>query len=262
MEGHKRPNGWPVCPQRSSKSLSSTPEPDGVFIPKINHYVNPNFIGDPASPLPTARRGHYNDRTDTPYSWVSTELADDNSVPPTTKTERTLRMRPVGGPSSPAAGPDLEITGTSSRSSSSGSTSASSRLRRTFNSLLSNSMPAVSLFSAPREDVGSITQAARQNGLHTGVMRQPTKVKEEGQTSSASRIERRNSWWVLLGRDPVAVEHLLVLQEQQSMATIDKRPSTVMVAPPEVRIIGMTNFQMVFCTVLGALAMAFVLSVV
>ncbi|KIP07737.1 hypothetical protein PHLGIDRAFT_410817 [Phlebiopsis gigantea 11061_1 CR5-6] len=242
MAGHKRPHGWPVCPPRTSPAklhdVNKIDDDDSVPVPQIGkywHFINPNYR-ETYSPPPGPSFGPQ--RSGTPCTWVSTEPADDI---PSMKHERTLQRTEARHI------PDVEITGyrmsaSSIASISSEMSSPSARQRRSFYSVLTNSLPAVSLFSAPRGDIATITQTARMNGLHTGVMRRPrNEVKEEG--SSSSRIRRGHSWWVLLGKDPVAVEHLLDLQEKSNLARLDKQaanetdadttapPPTVAVAP-------------------------------
>lgn len=226
MAGHKRPNGTPVCPPKSSPAkLPEYPKSDDDdHIPQIGkfyHFVNPNYreqLSPQAVEFERARR------TGTPCTWVSTEPADDI---PSVKHERTLQRADAQHL------PDVEITGFRSSQSSAGSSisvtsTTSSRFRRNFYSALTTSVPAVSLFATPRDEISTLTEAARMNGLHAGFMRSPrSEVKEEG---SGGRVKRLYSWWVLMGKDPVAVEYLLQLQERADIARLDNQPTSAPVA--------------------------------
>ena len=183
---------------------------------KARRYINPNWEEPPIQPLPYVprpRRG-----SGTPDSWVSTEPADD--IPSShVKLEQPLdiihesdeiQFMMVRGPSQ---------TPSASSAGSSGSTTM--RLRRSFTNILRTSVPILSMFSAQREDVSTITRTARQNGLHTGVMRppdSPIEVKDEDDFSHTPR--EKKSLWVIVGKDPVAVERLLDLQERDELARI------------------------------------------
>lgn len=233
-----------MCPPKTSPpkhvDVAKIDDDDPVSVPQIGqyyHFVNPNYR-EPYSPPAGPSFGPQ--RSDTPCTWVSTEPADDI---PSMKHERTLQRTEARHI------PEVEITGhrmsaSSVASVSSNMSTQSSRIRRSFYSILTNTFPAVSLFTAQRDDITTITETARRNGLHTGVMRRPRNhVKEEG--NGSGRVRRGGSWWVLMGKDAVAVEHLLDLQEKSNLARLDKQaaeeekeaqavtvPPVVTVAPP------------------------------
>ncbi|GJE84878.1 hypothetical protein PsYK624_009540 [Phanerochaete sordida] len=233
MAGHKRPHGWPICPPRQSpgpgagKSREATPE----FVPRIGgtyHFKNPNYIeSSPEQPPQEYRR----ERSGSPCTWVSTEPADDipTAGPSTLPNDHLRRQRPAQ---------ELEMVNyTTSQASVRTTTSSSTtaRIRRTLSSFITSSVPAVTLFSTPRENVQVLTKTARLNGLYTGIMRRPP--AKEG--NSTEGLGRKHSWWVLMGRDADAVEHLMSLQEQQTMARLEghpsssPHPSTALYSPPQ-----------------------------
>lgn len=260
MAGHKRPDGKPVCPIPSPAKVPNSPhktdDDDDEQVPQIGkfyHFVNPNYRESfTPEPVEFGRP----QRTGTPCTWVSTEPADDI---PSVKHEGTLQRADARHI------PDIEITGyrssqSSISSSSSMTSTASSRFRRTFYGVLTKSLPAVSLFAAPRDEIATITQAARMNGLHTGVMRWPRPdVKDE---SGSSRSRRRYSWWVLLGRDPEAVEHLMELQEREDMSRLDgqvlETPAPVAVSEVVTLTAGPNPFHMILFSAVGALGGVFI----
>ena len=195
---------------------SSTPPPlrrePSVIFPK--HYTNPNFVErPPPEPVFPARPV---ERTGTPNTWVTTEPADDQvpiKVEPAQEETVDEGLIPAGSPGPPSI-------------ASSGSSSGS-RLRRAFTSLLTNSRPVASLFSVPRNQVNIVTNAARENGLYTGLVEKPrkprTEVKvEEVPAAAAPRraraLGRERSWWVIMGSDAEAVMHLQDLQDKNALA--------------------------------------------
>ena len=214
MAGHKRPHGFPVCPPRQSPGplTGKSREPTPDYIPRIGdtyHLRNPNYIENfTPSPPPEFTR----ERSGSPCTWVSTEPADDIPGPSSIPIDHLRRQRPAQ---------ELELAGYAGPQASFQAYAASTtaRIGRTLSTFITNHVPpAVTLFSAPRENVQSLTRTARMNGLHTGIMRRP---RREGR--SPEGIGRRASWWVLMGRDSDAVEHLISLQEQATMARLDER---------------------------------------
>ncbi|KAI0347464.1 hypothetical protein BDW22DRAFT_1351902 [Trametopsis cervina] len=224
MAGHKRPNGIVTCPTEHSPEplLHKAPIPIEVDLPvlgaikagEVYHYRNPNWEEPERQPMPYIQRPMRH--SGTPDSWVSTEPADD--LPVRIKYERQLStLRESDEVQMMMARP----SSVASTSSSVASTSTSARLQRSFSSILNNGVPLLSLFRAQRKDVTTITQAARRNGLHTGVLRPPATavVKEEAESSSSAR--RGNPLWVLVGTDAAAVEHIMDLQDNHILAHLD-----------------------------------------
>jgi hypothetical protein len=260
MAGHKRPHGWPVCPSGTSPIRKLDEKDVEEVIPQIGqiyHWKNANWhenFLEHFTPPPAVRQ----QRSGTPNTWVSTEPADD--IPPSrrsTESQETLNPRALV---SQRHAEEIESYSSSRASSSATPSTTSSRIRRSFTNILNNSLPIVSIFSSPRDDVQTITQAARLNGLHTGVMRRPrNEVKEVKDEHCKARIGRRYSWWVLMGRDYNAVEELMGMHERDIMAKSDDQPqatpaATTMAQPPAIKIEGASMFQMVFCCVVGTLA--------
>lgn len=235
-------------PPAAGPSLPNSPLRRETVIPGFGYakageafrYRNPNWEEATMEPIPYIPRPSRH--SGTPDSWVSTEPADDLPVcvkqepglspinesaevqvvltrPPssvgvsggTTETEDTSPPVPTTVPTAVSTTTSLASTATSS-----------SRIRRSFTSIFNTGAPLLSLLSARREDVARITRSARRNGLHAGVMRPPSlsAVKEEGECSSGSK-QQRDSYWIVVGRDPVAVEHIMELKENEHLAKLD-----------------------------------------
>jgi len=58
--------------------------------------------------------------------------------------------------------------------------------------------PLASIFTAPKSDIEEVQQEAGRHGLYTGTVYKPRKVKEE-----------ESQRWMILGRDPEAVDQLV-----------------------------------------------------
>ena len=58
--------------------------------------------------------------------------------------------------------------------------------------------PLASIFTAPKSDIEEVQQEAGKHGLYTGTVYKPRKVKEE-----------ESQRWMILGRDPDAVDQLV-----------------------------------------------------
>jgi len=228
MAGHKRPNGIPTCPTDRLPESPVTKSPlrrevaviDYGRPGEVSHYRNPNWTEPEAIPMPYIQRPIRH--SGTPDSWVSTEPADD--IPYLrVKHERMLSVLRESDEVQTMIRPS-SMASSSGSSVASSTSSTSSRLRRSFTSILSSSVPLLSVFSAQREDLSRITTAARRNGLHTGVLRPPGTpiVKEESESGSTFR--RR--FWVLVGTDPEAVEHIMDLQEKETIARLDRSDIT------------------------------------
>lgn len=232
MAGHKRPNGAPICPTNAysppptdhlhSRGDSQTPSPRSSrspsrsrsrtptqkrspisHLPKRGRWVNPNFVENPPAQYPPSERPG----RDTPLTWVSTELNEDQ---PLVKHEAESV--------DPRQSPDVVeyIVGESVSSSSSSSSSAPTRLRRTL-TWLGNSTPLATILSTHRNEITSVTQRARENGLHTALAHFPSGgVKRE-----PSALQRQSSWWVIIGRDAGAVAHLADLHEKDAIGALD-----------------------------------------
>lgn len=156
--------------------------------------------------------------------------------------------------------PEIDLVSSSRSSSSATPSSTSTRIRRSFQNILHGSLPVVSIFKSSRDEIHTITQAARLNGLHTGVMRRPrregTEIKEEG---TITRLTRRYSWWVLMGRDVNAVEELMSMHERDIIASkSDPRPQpqmapeVTMAHPPVIKLEGPSMMRMIFCYFVGS----------
>ncbi|KAI0688571.1 hypothetical protein BC835DRAFT_306018 [Cytidiella melzeri] len=235
MIGHKRPNGVLTCPTDKAVDLPvdghatlNSPLRREVVVSAFTagyHYRNPNWEEPAAPAIPFIPRPSRH--SGTPDSWVSTEPADD--IPCHVKHEHNLSVvREVDEVQMLMRPPSVASSSASVASSS----STSSRLKRSFTSLLNNGVPLLSMFSAQREDVTKITQAARRNGLHAGVMRPPDAAAVKDEFDYASGVRQGNPLWVVVGRDPVAVEHIMELKENEALAKLDAAPISLTTPSP------------------------------
>lgn len=74
---------------------------------------------------------------------------------------------------------------------------------RTFTRKLRLSTPLASIFTAPRSDIEEVQEEAGRHGLYTGTVYKPRKIKEE-----------ESQRWVVMGRDPDAVDRLVDFQRK------------------------------------------------
>lgn len=255
MVGHKRPFGYPECPLKTSPKLADDfKDVDHPCVPQIGkpyHFVNPHYVepfdtfSPPPLDAPSPHRGG---------SWVSTEPADD--IWPAVKHERTLRVE--------RAIPDLESPGhsppppqppsqhqqlTRASPSASSASAATTRLRRSWaGSWADVSLAAASFFRVPRDELATVTQGARMEGLYTGVLRKPRSGACEGE-------RRRYAWYAVVGRDAGLVEHVVELQEKDQIARLaayGESDEEAPAVPPLVQQGVITTRQMVVCSFMTA----------
>jgi hypothetical protein len=279
MAGHKRPNGVLICPAERAYDIPDVefttmpmsphsplrrevaiPTLGGLKAGEVFHYRNPNWEEPESLPIPYLSRPVRH--SGTPDSWVSTEPADD--LPVRVKREcdfaigesdevRMLVRPPSEAPTS---------------SSAALSSFTSSRIRRSFTTILNNTAPLLSLFSARREDVSKITQTARRNGLHTGVMRPPDMIvlKEESDSRCPSGSKTQDPLWVIVGTDAVAVEHILDLKETDALVKLAPPPTRTRspVGPSPVTTGKPHQFTTMglICLVVGLIFFAFIMCVI
>ncbi|KAI0797070.1 hypothetical protein C8Q75DRAFT_743246 [Abortiporus biennis] len=271
MEGHKRPNGSPICPihnpatdspvginnnrfpspsivqNKDGPSASAPPgspsplrrESAGFIIPTdlgphgFVHRRNPNWV----EPVPTRRSDSFH-RPDTPMTWVSTEPADDI---PAVKREigqsisanfHNQTRRQSGGVVLAQQLQQCRSDSISSSSSSSSNSSTPSMIYRSLTQALSTSVPLLSIFRTPMEDVSRVTGEARRQGMYTGLLqrprRQPPLVKREDSDEGFADMSPngnaingpQSEMLVVIGQDMGEVMHLIDLQERENIGLL------------------------------------------
>ncbi|CCM01753.1 uncharacterized protein FIBRA_03819 [Fibroporia radiculosa] len=267
MAGHRRPNGSPICPARST-SASLEPQLERSFralrrnnaksdleVPPSGflHHRNPNWVEQDSIPPDDDRWS--------PTSWVSTEPVDESDRDGFDDSS-DISISDISVEDSKDMGEDLGLPETPSR--------ASSVLSRTLSQVLGKSKPLASLFSTPSEDLAAISQAARRHRLAMGIMRSPaaargTQVKLENDFASGANAGRQNAWWVVMGRDPDAVSHLLGRHEQgargQQGDCLDGNWHTGTL-PPHSRFMHTSFLELIFAGAVGGLLVFCGLSVI
>ena len=192
MAGHRRANGRYICPNDDNTSNNNTeittPSPRRSArlnsgeqqTPPPPHSTRPGPSNwDPPSRSRSAKR----ERTVSPAPTVMSEeycKTEDESY----YTENDF----VGSPAP------------QQRTSKIGPTSS----LRTFARSVRLSTPLASIFTAPRSDIEEVQQEAEKHGMYTGTVYRPRKIKEE-----------ESQRWVVMGRDPNAVDQLVDFQRKE-----------------------------------------------
>lgn len=205
-------NGKYVCPNdddtSSTNTETTTPSPRRSA--RLNSH--PREQQTPPPPPSSTRPG--------PSNW------DPSSRPRSAKRERTVSPAPtvlseeycktedgsfytendfVGSPATPRQGTS-KIGPTSSL--------------RTFTRKLRLSTPLASIFTAPRSDIEEVQQEAGKYGLYTGTVYKPRKIKEE-----------ESQRWVVMGRDPDAVDRLVDFQRKDVARRLELESRTITPVP-------------------------------
>lgn len=222
MAGHKRPFGQPICPDFDEPlvlehKVGSPPREIDVVIPVIPtggfyHHVNPYFVERNAPPPPTQQP----ERADSPYTWVSTEIADEAPV----KRETVAYTQEYHHHQSVRIERSQSVT-------SSVASSSSSYIRR-IQQALSTSIPLASMFKTPRQDISSVTRAARAEGLYTALVHQARPRDQDGDAISSSS---QGSWRLVVGQDAGTVAELADMYERDTIGTLG-RSSVPPSSPP------------------------------
>ena len=219
MAGHRRVNGKYTCPNDDDTTNTETTTPSPRRSARLNSYPQEQQTPPPPPPQssssPSTRPG--------PSNW------DPASRYRSTKRERTVSPAPtvlseeysckteddsfysendfVGSPAAPRQGTS-KIGPTSSL--------------RTFTEKLRLSTPLASIFTAPRSEIEEVQHEAGIRGLYTGTIYKPRKIKEE-----------ESQRWVVMGRDPVAVDRLVDFQRKDvaRQLQLESRTTTPMPVP-------------------------------
>ena len=209
MAGHRRANGRYICPNEgdTSNTNSETTTPS----PRRSVRINSREQLTPPPPSST-RPGPSN--WDPPSRSRSTKRERTVSPAPTVLSEEYYKTEEdsfyteneyVGSPATPQQ-----------RTSKIGPTSS----LRTFARHVRLSTPLASIFTAPRSDIEEVQQEAGRHGLYSGTVYKPRKVKEE-----------ESQRWVVMGRDPDAVDRLVDFQRQDVVRQLELESRTTTPVP-------------------------------
>jgi len=211
MAGHRRVNGRYVCPNDddTSNNNTETTTPSPRRSARINSHpreqqtppLPPSTRPGPSGWDPPSRsRSAKRERTVSPAPTVMSEeyyKTEDDSY----YTENDL----VGSPATPQQ-----------RTSKIGPASS----LRTFAQSVRLSTPLASIFTAPRSNVEEVQHQAGRHGLYTGTVYKPRKIKEE-----------ESQRWVVMGRDPDAVDRLVDYQRKDVARQLGLESGTITPIP-------------------------------
>jgi len=80
--------------------------------------------------------------------------------------------------------------------------------------------PLASIFTAPKSDIEEVQQEAGRHGLYTGTVYKPRKIQEE-----------ESQRWVVLGRDPGAVDQLVECKRKDVARQLELESQTTTSEP-------------------------------
>ena len=192
MAGHRRVNGRYVCPHDDTTNNSDTTTPSPRRSARLNSHSQEQQTPPPP---PSTRPGPSN--WDPPSRSRSAKRERTASPAPTVMSEEYYKTEEesyytendfVASPAPPQQ-----------RTARIGATSS----LRTFARNVRLSTPLASIFTAPRSDVEEVQHEAGRHGLYTGMVYKPRKIKEE-----------ESQRWVVMGRDPDAVDRLVDYQKK------------------------------------------------
>jgi len=209
MAGHRRINGRYVCPDDNDTSNNTTDftTPSPRRSARLNSHPQeqqtppPSTRPGPSNWDPRSRsRSAKRERTTSPAPTVMSEeycKTEDESY----YTENDF----LGSPATPQQ-----------RTTKIGPTSS----LRTFARSLRLTTPLASIFTAPRTDIEEVQQEAGRHGLYTGTVYKPRRIKEE-----------ESQRWVVMGRDPDAVDRLVDYQRKDVARQLDLESRTTTPVP-------------------------------
>ena len=215
MAGHRRVNGRYVCPHDDDTSISNTDTttPSPRRSARLNSHPSEQHTPQPQSPHST-RPGPSN--WDSRSRSKSAKRERTSSPAPTIMSEEYYKTEDeayytendfVGSPGSPQQ-----------HTSKIGPTSS----LRTFARNVRLSTPLASIFTAPRSDIEEVQHEAGRHGTYTGTVYKPRRIKEE---------EEESQRWVVMGRDPDAVDRLVDYQKKDVGRRLDLDPRSTMAMP-------------------------------
>lgn len=192
MAGHRRVNGRYVCPHDDTTNNSDTTTPSPRRSARLNSHSQEQQTPPPP---PSTRPGPSN--WDPPSRSRSAKRERTASPAPTVMSEEYYKTEEesyytendFGASPAPPQQRTARIGATSSL--------------RTFARNVRLSTPLASIFTAPRSDVEEVQHEAERHGLYTGMVYKPRKIKEE-----------ESQRWVVMGRDPDAVDRLVDYQKK------------------------------------------------
>lgn len=242
MAGHLRPQGVPVCPSLPSPPPSPPPGPashrpkallktvaslSDIPIPPDGHYrrKNPNWRSPERDAGPAYDRGSLvptlldepveEDTKERVHAYRRQMLLEQE------REEEEERARAALGRSPSFDEDSVSVRGVARALSAHPSIAAVRSLFKT------DAQPAAGLYNTPEHDITLVQRGARKLGLHAGVMHKPRTQAEMKEEEHSARLRggrplaRDSSWWMVVGEDPVAVNHLLDLQREHVASGLD-----------------------------------------
>ena len=241
MEGHTRQRGSVVCPSRSNL-LSPPPSP-----PTYQEVVRMNSPMRQPPPIQDI------DIPTIPFRRENPHWTEPSRRSPLTPLPIQQFQRHAGSDGS-AVSTDLDddvLSIKTSNDDEDSSCSTNSEDKAIIDAALATSIPLASIFSTPKENIADVRRAARETGLHTGLMRRPG-ARTDGKIKFLfGHRDSESSWWVVIGRSAEAVENLVNLQQKGMPGHFHPDYNSPQVTPAQSSAVGFAHFIM--AGVLGGL---------
>ncbi|TFK55427.1 hypothetical protein OE88DRAFT_1804284 [Heliocybe sulcata] len=230
MAGHRRHNGIVVCPSDGTADDIAMEEDDDLRTGD----APPSPPPSPPPPRPVRQPSEFSIPEDRPWHRKNPNWVD----PPPPKRPRPLQAEPtlpqIILPSSSAAayreasyvstvlgsvpppGPDkndddpVELP-----------PDPEPATRETL--VFASKMPLASVFSVTDRDVNTAQRTARNLGLHTGFIPKPAQAEAHSQRR-AKALAAQKSWWMVVGKNDAAVQHLLDAHQKELPGRLDEQP--------------------------------------
>lgn len=121
--------------------------------------------------------------------------------------------------------------------------------------VFTSEMRLASVFSVTPKDVNQAQRTARTLGLHTGFIPKPTPAPSDQRRARALSAQR--SWWMVVGKDDRAVQHLLDAHQKETPGRLDEEPR---VGYAERQGFPVSFLQLVIASAIGGLIVLYGLS--
>ena len=211
MAGHRRVNGRYTCPndEDTSNTNTETVTPSPRRSARINCHPREQQTPPPqSSPRPGPSNWDPSPRSKTAKRELTVSPA------PTVLSEEYCKTE------DDSFYTENEFSGLSDTPRSGTSKLGPSSSLRRFTRKLRLSTPLASIFTAPRSDIEEVQQEAGRYGLYSGTVYKPRKVKEE-----------ESQRWVVMGRDPDAVDRLVDFQRKDVVRQLELESRTTTPLP-------------------------------
>jgi hypothetical protein len=137
-----------------------------------------------------------------------------------------------------------------------------------FDNVLRNSDALASVFHTPRDEVERVSDAANHLGLHCGMIHRPRRhvnipANRHHRRASTSDLKRDSSWWMVIGKDGEAVNHILEMQKRSGIQQdgLDGMPGYIGSDSELAYTPKLASFlQLLFASIIGGLSVVYGLS--